>query len=164
MANTSTHLRERRRPATAQVPGEERTPASSSRLTRIKATFLDHILWTKFNLKLFMDHKTLEGWVHEQLEEFNKIPLSSFKPVPMSQRVRLSPSKLERKHWVPVRVDPEQYRKARWRWSAMGISMSEWFYQKIKNYAESVDLDAAERTITERSKGKETPGRSSQRA
>ncbi len=33
-----------------------------------------------------------------------------------------------------------------------------WFYQKIKSYAESVDLDAAERTIIERSKAKETGG------
>jgi hypothetical protein len=163
MANISSRSRTRRRAAAASTQEGEREPASS-RLTRIKATFLDHVMWTKFNLKLVMDDKTLQDWVQEQLEELNKIPLSRFKPVPMSQRIRLSPSKLERKHWVPVRVDPDQYRKARWRWSAMGIPMSEWFYQKIKSYAESVDLDAAERAITGRSKAKETRRESSQKS
>jgi len=161
MANTSSRSGARGRATADEAREEERVPASS-RLTRIKATFLDHVLWTKFNLKLVMDDKTLQEWVQEQLEELNKIPLSRFKPVPMSQRTRLSPSKLERKHWVPVRVDPDQYRKARWRWSAMGIPMSEWFYEKIKSYAENVDLDAVERAIMGRSTTEE-PRRKSAR-
>ena len=149
IANTSSPSRARR--TTEQAPEQEQDRQSvSSRLTRIKATFVDHILWTKFNLKLVMEEKTLQQWVQEQIEELNKVPLSSIRPVPLSQRIRLSPSSLERKHWVPVRVDPDQYRKARWRWSAMGISMSEWFYARIKSYAEDVDLDAAEKAILRR--------------
>ncbi len=149
MANTSSPSGART--TTEQAPEQEQDKQPvSSRLTRIKATFVDHILWTKFNLKLVMEEKTLQQWVQEQIEELNNVPLSSVRPVPLSQRIRLSPSSLERKHWVPVRVDPDQYRKARWRWSAMGIPMSEWFYARIKSYAEDVDLDAAEKAILRR--------------
>ena len=124
-------------------------PASAS-LKRIKATFLDHITWTKFNLRLIWEGQTLQDWVQQRIAELNKTPLSSIRPVPESERIRVLPSQLERKHWVPVRVDPEEYRKARWRWSAMGLSMSEWFQKQIADYCSDVDLDAIEKALTSR--------------
>lgn len=134
----------------------------SSDLKRIKATFVDHVLWTQFNLKLLWEGKTLQDWVQEQISELNKIPLSSIRPVPADERGRFSPSSIERKHWVPVRVDPAEYRKARWRWSAMGVSMTEWFYKKIRDYCGNVDLDAAERAIMARETGAQPRGLAAQ--
>lgn len=135
-------------------------PTGSTALKRIKATFLDHILWTQFNLKLVWEGKTLQDWVQEQIADLNRIPLSSIRPVPDHARVRLLPSELERKHWVPVRVDPTEYRKARWRWSAMGVSMTEWFYKRILDYCGNVDLDAAEKAIMAREQPTRTPEQS----
>lgn len=134
----------------ATPPGK---PPSAS-LKRIKATFVDHILWTKFNLRLLWEGKTLQDWVQEEIARLNRTPLSKVRPVPESERTRVLPSQLPRKHWVPVRVDPEEYQKARWRWSAMGVSMSEWFYKRIVEYCADVDLDAIEKALTSgRSRG-----------
>ncbi len=129
----------------AEGSGARRAP-----LKRIKATFLDHTLWTKFNLKLLWENKSLQDWVNEQISELNRQSLSSLQPVRESERVRVSPSELERKHWVPVRVDPSEYRKARWRWSALGVTMTEWFYKRILDYCGDVDLDTIEKALTAR--------------
>lgn len=138
---TSKHLGEQTFDITSGKP-------PSAALKRIKATFVDHILWTKFNLRLLWEGKTLQDWVQEEIAKLNKTPLSKFRPIPESERTRVLPSQLPRKHWVPVRVDPEEYRKARWRWSAMGVSMSEWFYKRIVDYCADVDLDAIEKALT----------------
>lgn len=153
--------------ATSRASRQPERPASSASLKRIKATFVDHVLWTQFNLKLLWEGKTLQDWVQEQISELNKVPLSSIRPIPQADRVKLSPSQLERKHWVPVRVDPNEYLKARWRWSAMGVSMTEWFYNRIRDYCGGVDLDAIEQAITSGEgnlPAEQTTGRSGQTA
>jgi hypothetical protein len=126
---------------------------ATSRLVRVKGTYVDPVLWTKFNLKLVMENKTLQQWAQEAIEELNNMPLSEIKPVDPAQFVREDPPGPKRPHWVPFRLDPEQYRRARWRWSAMGISMTAWFYARIKDYAGHINLDEVEKAIISREKG-----------
>jgi hypothetical protein len=42
---------------------------ATSRLVRVKGTYVDPVLWTKLNLKLVMENKTLQQWAQEAIEE-----------------------------------------------------------------------------------------------
>jgi hypothetical protein len=102
-------------------------------------------LWLQFNLRLLFEGRTLKGWVAEQIRELNSEPIGKI------QSLELPPEVLQkvhgRTHYLPVQVDAEEYQRARWRWDAMGVTMTDWFRWKVWEYAKDVDLDAAEQAI-----------------